>query len=338
MSEDAITVLGKSSWIAEFLKRAEGSLLEAAEKVGEKDEITEFLETLLSENVWFSLLMTPEVFAYGRQYHIENFTPPIKLEELLNHNNQADTIGDHGLSLYKTPHDLFLIILRNMKRGSRGEDSSKASFLEAEHPLYAEHLPRIKDALDLMKELTPEYHQVVTTFLNTILFVDEHASFRGSTSYNARGASYFYPKEKWDAYVWAEELLHEATHNYMKTILTFDPLLTGENSYDLVTPGPLRSDLRHHYGNFQAVHVISRMIRLNTAFIENGHKADFITKRTKDLYERCQTPYIKMLEEAEFSEIGQEIFDAEVKTIFSPRTSPSKTSWFQICPDILSQF
>jgi HEXXH motif-containing protein len=214
------------------------------------------------------------------------------------------------------PHPIFVRVLQNMKTGSLGKDSSGCNPLPSGHPSYIEHNSRIAAAMRLLREHCPDFYFLVSTFLRRLILVDDKSSFRGATTYYARGLAYFRPRESWDAFVWAEELVHEATHNQVHSLLTFDRLVTGENRLTQNVPGPLRPDMRHHFGNFQALHVISRLLRLNETLAAAGLEPDGLRARNAELMERCRVPVRRLASEAQLTEVGQALFAAEIEPAF----------------------
>jgi hypothetical protein len=312
-----LTVVGKADWIAEFLLRVESSVMVKAEMLGETDRVAGMIEASDANGQLFQLLSRPEIAAYFNQESIENWRVPVSIFELLHHVPHEVAIRDHDCVIWTKPHPIFIRILQNMKAGSQGKDSSRCNPLDREHPIYALHAERISNALSLLRDNLPDFYFMASTFLRKMIFVDEYSSFRGATSYYARGLSYFRPRESWDVFVWAEELVHEGTHNQVHALLTFDPLVIGPNRLTQDVPGPLRPDPRHHFGNFQALHVISRLLRLNETLAAAGLETDKLRKRNAELIEKCKVPYTRLATEAQLTEIGRAIFEEETAPAFT---------------------
>jgi hypothetical protein len=328
---DNLTVVGKPEWIAEFLLRVEASVMSTAESLNEREAVAALIEFEHRRGRLFDLLSRPEISAYFNQANIENWTGRASLDELHDHNAGEIGTGDHRCRILIEPHPIFVRILQNMKTGSLGKDSSGCNPLPFDHRFYLEHSARIAAALTLLQQHCPNYYFLVSTFLRRLILVDDKSSFRGATSYYARGLAYFRPRESWDQYVWAEELVHEATHNQVHSLLTFDPLVTGENRLTQNVPGPLRPDMRHHFGNFQALHVISRLLRFNETLAAAGLEPDRLRARNAELMERCRVPVRRLASEAQLTEIGRTLFAAEIAPAFAQAlceddTSPARNS------------
>ncbi len=214
-------------------------------------------EELTSKDV--QVLSSPQVFTWLASF--SGAAPHVDLRQLLACDADALPLAG-GLSLWRQPADVYLQLLRRSGPGSRGRDSKEAAFLAFRGPEFRAAQKGLETGLRLVQEHAAGYYEDLCRFTTAIALVDDRASFRGASGLAHRGLSYFGPDATWDPVVWAEELVHESTHNLLDVVGMRKPYLAGGGIFDEKYPAPLRPDMRHQYGNFQAVAVLSRLVPL----------------------------------------------------------------------------
>lgn len=189
----------------------------------------------------------------------------------------ADELDRDGLPqaagrtvIYREPGRLFEQLLRMLGRGSRRDDCAEAAFLAPDHPQFGVYAERLCEATALVEDVAPGFAADMDATVHAVAFVDDNASFRGSSGVIHRGLILLSPTEDWTPAVFAEELVHETTHNLLDILALRHPLLTGTDVFDEKYAAPFRPDKRHVYGNFHALIVVSRLILLFDAFRRSG--------------------------------------------------------------------
>ena len=124
---------------------------------------------------------------------------------------------------------------------------------------------------------------------------------------------FFSPDNQWAEITWAEEIIHETTHNILDVVSVREPLLLGEDSYLEKYDAPFRKDKRHLYGNFHALCVISRLIQFHTCLISSGVNIKFSKEKIEEYRMKASEPYKALLSDACFSELGKALHDLIIK-------------------------
>ncbi|MHB8217092.1 MAG: aKG-HExxH-type peptide beta-hydroxylase [Candidatus Sulfotelmatobacter sp.] len=230
----------------------------------------QFLNTVLAlEPIsWQSVLLHPAVFAFLAE-EPERWRWQQLLDEVA-HDGAAISICDGRPSVWTSPSPRFERLLRLLGRGSRGRDCAKASFVPPTSPAFERYVARTRAAIELMASLTPGFVTDLRTTVHAVAFVDDKASFRGSSGAIQRGLVLLSPDDSWDVCVFAEELLHEATHNLLDLMSLREPLLAGTGAFEERYSSPFRPDPRHLYGNFHALVVVARLLWLFRALEQRG--------------------------------------------------------------------
>lgn len=193
---------------------------------------------------------------------MEGVTPHIALSDLRSHDASAVALPG-GMELWGSPHEVYLRIVRSSGKGSRRESSERTSFVHDVHS----QIGVIAEALALVREVAPGFFADTVAFTSAIAILDDQAAFRGASGLTHAGLSFFSPDATWDRLVWAEELVHEGTHNLLDAVDAQRPLLVGDGVMDEVHQAPLRPDKRPLYGNFHAMIVLARLARLDSALV-----------------------------------------------------------------------
>lgn len=274
-------------WMADgalfALQALKNRLSESPDPVG-SHLITTLAASPLS--VWQAKLLHPSVFAFLAK-EPEPCTWQHFQEEI---DRDGDPVTPPGTNIrvWSNPGPRFELLLRSLGRGSRGLNCSMASFVNQSSPQFFNYLSRIADAIQLLETVTPGFAADIRSVVHAVAFVDKHASFRGSSGVIHRGLVLLSPDESWNVYVFAEELVHEATHNLLDLISLREPLLGGAMAFEERYQSPFRPDPRHLYGNFHALIVVSRLVWLFKAFedYEVGSRS-FWREKEKDYCRRA---------------------------------------------------
>ena len=189
--------------------------------------------------------------------------------------------------------------------------------MKLDNPLFDKSIKNIIDALEIIKENTIGFYEDFLSFVKCIALVDEKASFRGATAVNRNGLLFFSPDESWDKYKWAEELVHECTHCIVYVLSARFPVVEGEEAFELKYKGPFRPDLRHLYGNFHALTVMSRCLVLFENIKKNNPSlSNLMQQKIDDFFEKATIPYQELKNNAKFSELGKSIFETIIADKF----------------------
>lgn len=308
---EGYSYFGRSVWLAEFCNRVAGSARDTSSVVGDDQFVDGFLERA-TQNI--EEFFSPNLSVYINQRVIENWENRVSLKDLFDHD--PCICGDFSKRVSICPHEIFVTVLQNMKIGSQGKDSSECLPLLESSDEIPIHLQRIDQGFNLVEQTSKDLGEMISFFLRRFILVDNRSSFRAATSYHSRGLSYFRPRESWDVLVWAEELIHEATHNQFHTLLTFDKVVCGAGRTEFSFPAPLRSDLRNQFGNFQSLHVISRLISFYRLLNENREYGARSHARIAQLLKNSELPYANLKKCEDFTNVGREIFERELKPIY----------------------
>ena len=248
----------------------------------------------------------------------EGVTPPVELAELLHHDPRAVQLSA-GISLWLQPHPVYTAIVRSSGGGSRGTTSERASLLKSGSDAMERATATIRSALTLAETAAPGFYADLLAFTQAIALFDEYTAFRGASGLVHLGLSFFSPSEDWDRVVWAEELLHEGTHNLLDAIDAQRPLLQGAGVMDERFDAPLRPDKRPLYGNFHAVVVLARMVRFldaATPHVEAAERQRMSERREK--YLQVGTPaFHSVVAEAEsITDFGKAVLSGAAGPVF----------------------
>ncbi|MCB9609569.1 MAG: hypothetical protein H6716_23460 [Polyangiaceae bacterium] len=210
---------------------------------------------------WVDVLLCPEVFAFLTSAPKEWSWDDLHEAILARGERSA------GLPyVLERPGPVMLRILRRSGSGSRRASCEDASFVDPASEDFASHRTSLQRAYQLIAHLAPGFATEIRALVDCIAIVDEQASFRGASGLQYRGMIMLSPTPDWTCGVFAEELVHEATHTLLDLISVREPLLSGRGALDQAWPAPFRPDRRHLFGNFHALVVVARLIHLFRAF------------------------------------------------------------------------
>ena len=309
----------RTGWLKNFLLRVEASLIATATEF-DNDEtlrVSDYLAQSKSAAEWANKILSPHSACYFTQTKVPDDNGPVRLLELVDHPNNLIQLTGHDFTVWRTPHPKYKTILNGIRRGSLGTTSENANFLPPNSDAYEHHTELITRSLDIIRSQLPSYYRFISTYLKSGTLVDRNASFRASTTYYARGMTFFSPLDSWTLFTWFEELIHEATHNFSFALMTFDSLMTGEDSFKLKIRGPFREDLRHLYGIFQALLVISRIMEAYKSLSIEHIEPKFVKNRMDYFLSNTSEQFELLKKEGNFTAIGKEIFENEIVPTFS---------------------
>jgi HEXXH motif-containing protein len=179
------------------------------------------------------------------------------------------------------------------------------------------------EALGLLAECAPGFRADIDTFVQAIVLCDD-ASFRGASGISKKGLVFFSPESAWSVVTWAEELVHEATHNILDAVGARIPLVEGDDAFREMHPGPFRPDPRHHYGNYHGLVVVARLIVLFDLLIRKGYEVTTLEEKKADYIERS-VESLKSLGVARLSALGRVVFEAIVTPVLG-------STWQRLSP------
>lgn len=273
-------------------RRADGALFAYQALLSRRDRdpgdsgTVDRLKALPSEQ-WATTLLRPEVFAFLAD------EPGVwtwhELASAIERPASVITTGE--LRVAVSPGDTFLRLLRRLGKGTRAESCAAASFLDPSSPAFTRASDNIAAASALLVEHVPGYAADIVNVVDRIALVDERASFRGSSGVIHRGLVFLSPEDDWTPGIYAEEILHEATHNLLDLLSLRTPLIEGDDVFEEKYTAPFRPDARHVYGNLHALIVVARLIHLFSR-LESSSAASEIdwAERARDYAERSVEP------------------------------------------------
>ncbi|MET7426377.1 HEXXH motif-containing putative peptide modification protein [Dactylosporangium sp. NPDC005555] len=236
---------------------------------------------------WERTLLRPEVFSFLAGEPTRSTWD--ELRDALDADRKL--VGAGGVDLMTEPGPRFTALLRVLGKGSRAESNTSASFLPPGSAEFARSRTSIAAAMDLLRSSTPGYAEDVRLVVDSIALVDDRASFRGSSGAIHRGLVFLSPDDSWTPGVFAEEILHEATHNLLDLISLRAPLIQGDDIFEERYAAPFRPDKRHVYGNLHALIVVARLICLFDGLRSSVARDELDwAARAKDYAERSLEP------------------------------------------------
>jgi hypothetical protein len=210
----------------------------------------------LEEEEWVSTLLRPEFTAF--LLHEPNPWTWGKLALASKRRSDPGTVP----SIIEHPTLEMLSILKKLGKGSRRESCENASFLSVGSVEFNEYRDKIRQAITLIRAITPGFAIEMQSVVDCIAIVDREASFRGASGLMLRGMIMLSPDETWTTGVFAEELVHESTHTLLDLVSIRQPLFEGEEALREQWSAPFRPDKRPLIGNFHALVVICRLVHL----------------------------------------------------------------------------
>ena len=275
-----------ADWRADGALFAHQAMLARRRLEPDDDGLLDVLGALGSQE-WTSTLLRPEVFSFLASEPTRSTWG--ELATALKEGRGLTDAG--GVAVMTTPSPRFTALLRVLGKGSRRESNADASFVDPASDEFSWCKQSITTAMTLLRSCVPGYAADVSMVIDSIALVDERASFRGSSGAIHRGLVFLSPDESWTPGVFAEEILHEATHNLLDLISLRNPLVQGDDAFEEKHSAPFRPDKRHVYGNLHALIVVARLIHLFAALADSpaSGEADW-RDRARDYAERSLEP------------------------------------------------
>ncbi len=309
-------------YLADYALLVEGGVLSIYDKTIEKRISANFLSYFdtLTEVEWLNFFLSP----FTNFWLFENMhKDAIRDEEWNMLHEQYDSFEhvntENKIIIFKKLPTVFLDDLRSFGIGSKRDDCLNADFLNPDSKLFRDSIENINKAFKLIELYTPGFYLDSLSFVNSIALVDQNASFRGASGAKRMGLIYFSPDKNWDEYKWAEEIIHETTHCLLDVVSGRTPLLNNTDAFEEKYIAPFRRDKRPLHGNFHALTVISRCL----AFFKNVSDSNSDVKlamnqRISDFLERGRLPFEQLKKDANFSLLGELLFQQIITPVFEP--------------------
>lgn len=307
-------------WVECFAALVQNTLDDCLTKSKDNIRLKQFIDKIKHSDKtdWIKYLYNPVIVNWC-SIHIgkENISESEVefLFENIHHQSYPIPIHRTSVNILATPPPIIIQNLRTFGIGSKGSDSSNANSI-TDIKTFFEYKSKIFESVDYIKKYTPGFYKDFCTFITSIVLVDEHASFRGASSISNIGLIFFSPDNQWSAITWAEEIIHETTHNILDVVSVREPLLLGEGAYVEQYEAPFRKDKRHLYGNFHALCVISRLIQFHTCLINSGVNIKLSNEKIEEYRIKASEPYKSLLSDASFSELGKALHYIIIKDTF----------------------
>lgn len=304
-------------WVEYFAALVQNTLDDCLIKSKNNKQLKQFIETIKHSDkvTWIKYLYNPVVVNWSSIHidkeHISEHEVGFLFDNL-QHQSYPIPINRTSVNILSSPPPIIIQNLRTFGIGSKGSDSSNANSI-ADIKTFFEHKSKILESVEYIKKYTQGFYKDFCTFITSIVLVDEYASFRGASSISNIGLIFFSPEKEWSEITWAEEIIHETTHNILDVVSVREPLLLGESSYLEKYEAPFRKDKRHLYGNFHALCVISRLIQFHTCLIDSGVNIKLSKEKITEYRLKAKEPYQALLSDACFSELGKAMHDLIIK-------------------------
>ena len=179
----------------------------------------------------------------------------------------------------------------------------------------------IDDTLKFIGEAEPVFLQEIGSLVSTVLLINSTSNMEGATSPRFFGAVYLsFPKHNLAEHpllFLADSLVHEMSHLYLNTIMTYDPLVLNELNNQFSSP--VRTELRPMIGVYHAAFVLSRVIRLfiNSERLNLYPDRVFLKSFIKVLLSQYEAAYQTVSTHGILSELGKQILESTRECIMA---------------------
>ncbi|MCS4089637.1 aKG-HExxH-type peptide beta-hydroxylase [Rhizobium sp. BK176] len=234
----------------------------------------------LDLDAWVDAYTHPFVLAYLCEVNSDDFKHEIAasirertIGAIADFDQRCAEISGTPIRLVKTEPNTDLVLrgLRIKGKGSRREDCLSATLLLDTDPDFAYYADQIARGLEVVKQTCPGHYNDIVNFVRYISLTRD-ASFRGSSSTYHYGMVYFCPERSWTEIDWAEELIHEASHQVLECVAFEDKLFDNDElALKPMFEAPIRKDLRPAFGVFHALFVVARIKQFYETLERSGH-------------------------------------------------------------------
>tara|TARA_R110002095_G_scaffold135092_1_gene117116 strand:- start:34 stop:984 length:951 start_codon:yes stop_codon:yes gene_type:complete len=160
----------------------------------------------------------------------------------------------------------------------------------------------IQEALEEIKRVAPDYFSEIEALVSNVVVVTSDYFIAGS-SFAIFGLVAI--ADNHDFNMTVEYLIHEAAHQYLYNLSTFDALCSGEGLHT----SPLRKEPRPIEGIYHAAFVLARIIDFynNALVTETILPKDFMEKQIDHYRLRYKDAYDLLMEKATLTDLGREL-------------------------------
>jgi hypothetical protein len=305
-------------WKADLAKSATVILHALADRTAGNGYAAQVVRSLddLPSNAWADALAHPTVLAWCSEAQRRSTITDADWEAFaaeLKHDNGALTLAAGcRVVVWTSPSQEFRRRMKGAGPGSLAESSNAAEFLTPNSEVFGDAIGKLSFALAELPKVAPGFFADVDNFLVALGLADDRASFRGSSALGRWGLVWFSPRLTWPPGIWAEELVHEATHGIIDAIASRQPVLLGSDIHEPKHRSPLRTDPRPLVGVFQALIVTARVLTLLDLIETTSLDYPNLRKRRNFLLEGFEPSAVAFKKNAHCSQLGQLIFDSYV--------------------------
>lgn len=299
------------AWLAEFAYLLEGSTGDGTTSTfAAFDRQAWGIETPQS---WLDFFTSPTIPAYVFQSRRSTAAlTQWSLGEIVQHDPVPIRVD--FLEVWTDPHEVFHHLLTTSGKGSRRATSETARFERGHSQVLRSSIEGLTGAIQLLQHVAPGFSEDVRVFSHRVAIADQGASFRGSSGVAYRGLMLFSPPNHWTELHWAEELVHESTHNILITLCANQTLVEGDGQ---LFPAPFRSEARPAHGNMHALTVAARCVSLFDACIDTNIEVEHFKTRRDYFLAKGHNTYSAMKGRVRLSQLGQSLWDDLITPAFS---------------------
>ena len=248
-----------------------------------------------------SLLLHPDIFFWIKSQ--EKNSLEIILKSVL---NNFETLQNNKNSLGFFISINYLNKIFNSNRLAKAQRAAcEAGGGEISFSIVDADLSLLTESIRLLCDYYPSIMQETENFVNNICFF-EGKTIIGFTDFENHGSIFMkYRLVKDNPIRLAEEIVHEAGHTVLNTIMVKDKLIL--NTKDERYNSPLRQDLRPMFGLFHQLYVLSRLKKFYIA-ISNAHSL-VAQKQLQKICAQQDLAFDIVSKNARFTTFGKQSFN-----------------------------
>ncbi len=216
------------------------------------------------------------------------------------------------VSVFDSEYSIGKVELITRELSKHSDKVIKCGELDSESSVYAK--AKMEEALDTIHSGSPLLWSLVNTYVDEVVLTGSTNGHyvQSAASFNLFGLVMIYGDTAQDVDFYLEHLIHELAHIILYTVNAKESVVTNEEHERF--QAPYREDLRPMDGIYHAYFVMSYIIIHLRALADSGVLNESLVakveKRISNTEDKFMKTYKMMLEDAKFTAVGREIFDA----------------------------